>query len=220
MNILFPQANVPFEIYDDKINQIIIESPVDLYSLISELSSQLNRNDGNIILSDDNNILDISKIVDLTTDYFPLEINSKSLTTKLYSTMKADAINEKTYETNEILSRVSKYIVDISSINDYNIEFEEFDVTVLFKACNVRFCDDAGSLEEKVVNYCKNTISLLGDKVFVFVSLRNYLSDKSFANFKKMIIDNKIKVVLIEAVEHPKKDFENTLIVDVDRCAI
>lgn len=220
MNIVIPQANVPFTIYDDKINQIILESPVDLYDLISELSSQLNRNDGNVILTDDNKLLDISKIVDLTTDYFPFEINKKSLITKLYSIMKENALTEKTYETNEILSRISKYLVDISNDYEYNIEFEELDVASLFKACNVRFCDDSKSFEEKVINYCKNTISLLGDKVFVFVSLRNYLSDKSFENLKKMIIDNKLKVLFIEAVERPKKGFENTLIVDTDRCVI
>ena len=220
MNILFPQVNAPFTIRDDKINQIIIESPVDLYILITELSSQISKNDGDIILSDGNKLLDISKIVDLTTDYFPFEVNKKSLVSKLYTIMKEDAINESTYETNEIISRVSKYLVDISNDHDYNIEFEQLDVVALFKACNVRFCDDAESLEEKVVNYCKNTITMLGDKVFVFVSLRNYLSDKSFEYFKKMVIDNKLKVILIEAVERPKKELENTLIVDMDRCLI
>lgn len=220
MKIIIPMLDTPFVIYDDRINQIVFEGPSDMYSFVFELYQQLNKMDGNIVISEDEKVLDVSKVVDLTTNYFPFDINRKSIITKLQSRLRDIAIKEMYFETNELLSSVSGFIATLSDSVDGDIEYDDLDISTLLKVSNIRFCVESESLEEQIIDYCKNVIMILGDRLFVFVSLRNYLSGLAYERFKKMIIDNKIKVLLIESFERTRSDWENTIIIDEDMCVI
>lgn len=219
MKIIFPLLNEPFEIRDDKINQIVFESPAAMYGFVNQLYCQMNKQDGDIVLSDNDKIVDLTKGMDLTTDYFPFEINRKSLITKLQANMKSYAINEHIYEINMLMSSIEKIIDDLSECVDCSIEYDEIDIAGIIKLANVRLCNDSDKLHEQVIDYCKNTVSLLGEKVFVFVSLRNYLAEEDFSSFCKMVIDNKLKILLIEDRERDA-DCLNNLVIDNDLCVI
>ena len=220
MKIIIPMLDTPFVIYDDRINQIVFEGATDMYSFVFELYQQLNKMDGSIVLSENEKVLDVSKVVDLTTNYFPFDINRKSIITKLQSRLRDIAIKEMYFETNELLSSVSGFIAALSDSVDGDIEYDDLDISTLLKVSNIRFCVESESLEEQIIDYCKNVIMILGDRLFVFVSLRNYLSSLAYERFKKMIIDNKINVLLIESFERTRSDWENTIIIDEDMCVI
>lgn len=220
MKLYFPLLDKPFDICDDKVNQIVIESPAELYKFLTCLYGQMNKDDGDIVLSEDCQTMDISRALDITTDYFPFEINKKALVTKLCANLKELAIKEKLQATYELTTLISNYISDLIDVSDFDIDYDEPDTSAIFKLLNVRFCDDSVSLEERILDYCKNTVALCGEKIFMFVSLRNYLSADAYENFKRMIVDRKIRVILVEAMEYPKQALENTVIIDEDGCTI
>ena len=209
----------PFIIYDDYVNQIVIESPRLMYTLVGELYKQINKSDGSIVLSDKDAIIDIAKKVDLTTDFFPFEINRKPLVTKLLSCIKEYAVSDYIHETNLIASEIERYIIDVSDCVNCEIVFDNIDTAGLLKASNVRFADNNDLLSERIIDYCKNNVNLLGDKVFVFVSLRNYLDKEEFEQFCRMAIDNKLIIMLIESCEY-RAPYLNTLVIDEDDCVI
>lgn len=220
MKMYYSLFDTPLVIYDDMINQLVFEGAAEMYSFVSELYQQTNKMDGGIIISEEEKVLDISKVVDLTTDYFPFEVNRKTIITKLQTRLKECAFKEMFYETNKLLSSISGFIESLSDSLDYDVEYDDIDISALLKASNIRFYVESVSLEEQIIDYCKNTVSLVGDRVFVFVLLRNYLSSDAFESFKKMVIDNKLKILLIESLERPKSHHENSIIIDEDMCVI
>lgn len=220
MKMYYSLLDAPLAIYDDMINQLVFEGASEMYSFVSELYQQTNKMDGDIIISEEEKVLDISKVVDLTTDFFPFEVNRKTLIAKLQTRLKECAIKEMFYETNKLLSSISGFIEVLSESLDYDVEYDDIDLSALLKASNIRFCVESDSLEEQIIDYCKNTVSLVGDRLFVFVLLRNYLSSAAYDSFKKMAIDNKLKILLIESLVRPKSDYENSMIIDEDMCVI
>ena len=64
MKIIFPLLNEPFEIRDDKVNQIVFESPAAMYGFVNQLYCQMNKQDGDIVLSDNDKIVDLTKEID------------------------------------------------------------------------------------------------------------------------------------------------------------
>ncbi len=219
MRLVFPLLNEPFDLRDDMVNQIIIESPTIMFSFVNQIYEQINKHDGDIILSEKDKLIDISKAIDLTTDYFPFDINRKTLVSKLQSYLKMYAVSEYTLELDELVSCVSKFLSELSERTEFLVDYDDIDVSGLLKIANVRFSVESDRLIEQVVDYCKSTVNLCGEKLFIFVSLRNYISEEEFYDFRKMVVDNKLRVLLIEAIERGA-DGLNNLIIDRDLCVI
>ena len=219
MRLVFPLLNEPFDLRDDMVNQIIFESPTIMFSFVNQIYEQINKHDGDIILSEKDKLIDISKVIDLTTDYFPFDINRKALVSKLQSFLKMYAVSEYTLELDELVSCVSRFLSELSERTEFLVDYDDIDVSGLLKIANVRFSVESDRLIEQVVDYCKSTVNLCGEKLFIFVSLRNYISEEEFYDFRKMVVDNKLRVLLIEAIERGA-DGLNNLIIDRDLCVI
>ena len=67
----------------EKINIWVIESKHRLNSFIRELISQKDGDDGSFVLSDDNEILRIKDHIDVITDFFDIDHNSKKIQSRM-----------------------------------------------------------------------------------------------------------------------------------------
>lgn len=222
MMIAYPPADLFCELSEYSILTLIIENQYVFHSMISDIYSQINGKNGKFVLSENYKPLDMRKNAELITQMIPFEVNQKELINKLYSELKSNAVNENNYQiTQELMSYISNYIYLITenTENELISDIPE-DISGILKSFNVRFNDDNESLSEKILEYITAVNSLKGEKVFFFVNLRSYLTDKQAELLFKSILLKKMTVICIENVEHTRISSEKIIIIDKDMCVI
>ena len=220
MKIVFPILTTPIMLSEEYVSTIVFENQNALFQVVTELHQQINKQDGNIIFSEKEERVDISKKVELISHFVPFDCNKKSLITKLQQRLK-DASNESLYvETNELLSSVQKYLYKLTDLFNINILVDDIDAGILIKAVNVHFSSEYDTLSEALYDYCVNVINLEGNKLFVFLNLRCLISDEEFALFAKTLIDHKVSTLFLENTDRKTMDVERKTIIDNDLCVI
>ncbi len=220
MKLFFEPLDTPMVLSDEYSSILVIENQTLYYKVCSSLHEQYNKGSGNLILSDNDKVLDIAKNAEVILQFIPFENNKKTLITKLYKHISEDASALFYNETNEIISELSRYIYKIVDEYDSDLEIDDIDVQGLLKLFNVKFSNDTENLADKLLSYCKNVVYLEGNKLFVFVGLRNYMLDDEFFAFTKTLIDHKMFSLFIESVDRMISCNEVKTVIDADLCVI
>ncbi len=222
MMIAYPEADICFEICEDKILTFVIENQHMFYNMISDIRSQLDGNKGEVVLSEDHIPLDMRKTADLLTQFVPFTVNQKELITKLYAVLKKKAVDEKMYQyTQEIYRAIGEYLYQLieDEENELDITIPE-DITGILKAFDVRFDDSELTLPEKLLEYMLSASELRGHRLFITVNLRSYLTDRETEEFFQSLLLKKIRLMCIESADHPRLINEEVIIIDKDMCVI
>lgn len=80
---MYPDIDIVIDTDEDYVNSIIIENPNIMSAMIQDINEQIIGNNGISVVSDNNKIMEISKSVEIITQFIPFEINKKSLMNKL-----------------------------------------------------------------------------------------------------------------------------------------
>lgn len=222
MMIAYPAADICCEIREDKIRTIVIENQHMFYNMISDIRSQLDGNNGKVVLSEDHTPLDMRKTADLLTQFVPFTVNQKELIAKLYAALKKKAVNEKMYQyTQEIYGYIGEYLYQLieDEENELDITIPE-DITGILKAFDVRFDDSELTLSEKLLEYMLSASELRGHRLFITVNLRSYLTDRETEELFRSLLLKKIKLLCIESADHTRLSTEEVIIIDKDMCVI
>lgn len=220
MKIKFPNIAEPLVLSDEYITTLVIENQNLLYKYVTELEAQSNRQDGDIVLSENDVPLDISKNIELITQYVPFECYKKSLLTKLQTKIKDSASECFYYETQEILATIQQYLYRLTETVNINTELDEIELGSLVKAVNIRFSSDYNALSEAICEYCLNVISLEGRKLFVFLNLNCLITPDDYRLFAQTLIGHKVHALFLENVDREKIECETKTIIDNDLCVI
>lgn len=208
---------------EEKINVLVVENPTLFTKLVLDFNSQINGEDGSLILSsDDYKILNINKNIEFISQPALININDKRFINKLYSILKELSLDADNYnKTMELFSAVAQHVYKLCNYADFDIELDnEFDVVNLFKSVGLKFYDKDLCLAEKILDYILTVRDLIKINVFVIVNLKSYLDEHSIKQFEKSIIDHKINLLLLESHQSSKNEYEKMLIIDNDLCEI
>lgn len=220
MKIVFPILSTPIMLSDEYVSTIVFENQKALFQFVTELHQQLNKQEGNIVLSEKDERIDVSKKVEFISQFVPFDCNKKSLITKLQQKLK-DAANESLYvETSEVMSSIQQYLYRLTDLFSINILVDSIDASILIKAVNARFSSEYETLSEALYDYCVNVIDLEGNKLFVFLNLRCLITDDEFNLFAKTLTDHKVFSLFIENTERKTLGIEMRTIIDNDLCVI
>ncbi len=223
MKLVHPELENQIVFSENKINILTVENKNFFIKLIEELLQQINGDEGSFILSENNKELEISKFCQMIIDPFNLEFNNKKIVNTIYSKLKDLTIDEFHYlETLNIKRDILKYIDRI--IFDYDIPLEvdnDFDITALFKALNIKVENENSSLLEKLMNYISLLTDLTNTRLFILLNLKQFFSYDELKAFYSFVNYTKISVLLLEAVFiEPKHEDEKHYIIDTDLCEI
>lgn len=205
---------------EEKVNLLVVENQKLFTVLLTDLFNQINKLEGRFILSYDNAPIEIFKNMELVTEFIPFEINKKSLLNKLYKRVNSIAENEDfILKTRELHSYIREYAQSLAEDINHDIDFSyECDISYILRAVNFRFKEDYSSIAEKIIDYMILVREFDGDKCFVLVNLRNYISDSEIDEFYKTVLYHKLKVLIISASDYPSSAYEKKLIIDKDLC--
>ena len=199
---------------------LVVENVELLRTIILQLKFQINNKIGDFILSDNDAILDISKNILLITDVFEISDLSKQLKNKLQQYVESSYDNDDLYQ--DVYQKLIEFGNDLTNSSPYplcfNQEISKFDI---IKLLDIQFEHNYSSLLEEVIDYIDIFSQIIKTKLFVFVSLRSFLTDEEFNNFMKIMDYKGIRVLLIERYLLLDTGTNNNVhIIDKDLCVI
>lgn len=205
---------------EERVNLLVIENQNFFLEVIIDLSNQLNKLDGEFILSCDDQPVEIYNNLEIIIDFINLDINKKTLLSKLLKRSNEIANQENfTLKTVELKAQINKFAFDLAGEINYDIDFLcEYDVSCILKAIKFKFLDEDMGISEKLINYMLLVREFESDKCFVLINLRDYINDYEINDFYKTVLYNKLKVLIISANDHTSSKFEKKVVIDKDLC--
>ncbi|NLD50850.1 MAG: type II-A CRISPR-associated protein Csn2 [Clostridiaceae bacterium] len=223
MKLVHPLFSKPIEFKENIINVLIVENQSVFSNMVSDLLAQLNNQEGEFVLSRNYEPIAIAKETELIINPFDITLNDKRIINRLYNELNRIASGEEILsETQRIRSEIEKYLTRIIENVDYFIDFEsELDITSLLKASNIRITFSGSTLVEKVMDYINVLKNLCNTRLFLFVNIKTFFSDKELTELYKYIEYNKLDILIIENTVREKKFAQEAIrIIDVDLCEI
>ena len=219
MKLVHPHISVFIDFSLSDNYQLVIESPTEFFGKITELYNQINGGEGNFVLSDSNEIIDVSKNIVIITDYINFSLNTKKNLSEVNSIMLS---NLKKNDFSEELSKINSQIFNLNDaladLSMLPVEYNELTNETLVKLSSYYF-DDSLSLPQKISTYAKLLCYNKKTKVMVFVNLPDFLSMEDINLLIKDINYNSLKILFINSHLYDIKSVKN-IIVDKDLCVI
>ena len=199
---------------------LVVENVELLRTIILQLKFQINNKIGDFILSDNDEILDISKNILLITDVFEISGLSKQLKNKLQQYVESSYDNDALFQ--DVYDKLIEFGDDLINSAPYPLCFSQSLTKIdIIKMLDIQLEHNYSSLLEAVIDYIDIFSQIIKTKLFVFVSLRSFLTDEEFNNFMKIMDYKGIRVLLIERYLSLDNGINNNVhIIDKDLCVI
>ncbi len=91
---------------------------------------------------------------------------------------------------------------------------------IVIKSLGLEFNDDYGNICDKIIDYMELVREYDSIKLFVFVNLRSYISDKDCIMLYDTILRKQFMTIMLENCEHEICPYEKRTIIDKDDCVI
>ena len=221
MKLAYPEWHDIMEWKGNSFCSLVLEHPRLLLDFLMDLKMQIEKLDGQAVLSENDVPIEISQHMELITDFVFFDLNKKSLITKIITALDKMAKGEFFYErTLAFLSSVENYVDDLCMEFDADVACEIPTVTGILKSVGLHIETESTSLAEKIYTYMKLVREYDRDKLFVFLNLRSFLKLDELEQFMKTVVDHDFRVLLVDNCAYPLLKNERRLLIDKDLCEI
>ena len=223
MKLIHPDFLVEIPCNENKITNIVIESPSVFQQYIGELYEQIEGKEGAWVLSEGGVPLELKKVSEMIINPYGLNINNKKILGKLYESIKKDILqSDRLIEWNELLAGIHNFLESLFSDYDYFLDYaEEIDVKEVLKIMNVAFNENEGGRLERLIDYCNLHQQVLGTTVFILVNIKSYFSLEQLQYLYEEAFYKKFYLIIIENKEYSiDNEQEIRYIIDEDQCVI
>lgn len=221
MKLLYSFQCEPIPLHDDRLNTLVIENQRLFRRLVLDILNQQQGGRGEAVLSAENTILDFAKAAEVFLNPILITSNRKSLLTRLIARLEKNAMEPDTLETTQRLLANLESLLE-TLCEEYPIVFDRGKLTVgnLLKMAGMSIEERADGSADTILGYMDLISELEGEKLFLFVNLRSYLSDEETTAFAHEAALRHHRVLLLESVERSRVPNEERHIVDADLCEI
>lgn len=220
MKLAWPFLQDTLEWTDGGVWTLVLENKPLLRQLLESIRSQSTGADGDLVLSEKQQILEFSKAVELVTDPFSLPFSAKKLLSRL---AQAAAETAETYgeDLYGLVTQLNALASKICMGMEYNVTWNEIDsFDDLLKLMAIHPDEECMPLPERILEYCLLARDLLGKKLIVCYGIHACLSDEEFNLVCKEAIYRKLCLLLIETVQPPRTPGEKMIVIDRDLCVL
>ena len=139
MTLLIPKYDLRIKIQENEVNVLCIENP-DAYSyIIKNLWQQVNGEDGEMILSEGEKELKISKDMELIANPFAVDCNDKKILNKVYIELAENFKENYMMEMSDINTNIVNVLDELMSDFSYPLASDiEMDLIGLFKLYKIQ----------------------------------------------------------------------------------
>ncbi len=214
------ELSVVIEFKETIVNTLVIENQDFLRNFIFELIYP-NNSTSKIVISKDFSPIETEKIADVVTQILPFEPLNKHIVNKILADMENRAVNEEYFsKTQEFLANTENYIESILPSYPCSISCNTPNLSEIIKAVGIHLENDYVDEIEKFIDYMELVREFDKDKLFIFVNMRSFYSDKSLSYLFKDIVNRKFNALFIDSTACNKLPHENRIIIDKDLCEI
>ena len=212
------------EIEENTIYTLVFENIRYYRENIIELINQHKGNEGNYIFSSNNKEIEFGKYSHIITDIFSIDINSKKVLTKVYSSL-LNLVVEDVSRYNELSTNIKVYFEKLILDSSLEIEQgEEIDMSSLLKLGDFKIHVDNDDILEKLIKFLKVLTELCNCKIIFVLGLHNVFTIDEIKEVYKEVCLNKINIINIEYQKFENISSENyreiVYIFDKDNCEI
>lgn len=221
MKLVNGKYSLIINMQENMADMLVLENEAVMAEFVEQLYFQSFGQEGDFVLSDNDELLEIHKTLEIIINPFALDFNNKKILKKLYSELSGIG-NELLMEKNSLNSQICHLLETLISRASYNdISYQkDYEWVDLFKFYGIKIEPYCDTLSQKIIEYIKLTSQLQLNKILCFVNLKQYLNKSEIQNLYQMAFYSKIQLLLIESYEKEKLDNENVYIIDKDRCLI
>ena len=224
MKIINKNWQRKIEIEENTIYTLVFENIRYYRENIIELINQHKGNEGSFIISNNSKEIEFAKDSHIITDIFSIDINSKKVLTKIYSSL-LKLVVEDVYRYNELSTNIKVYFEKLIFDNSLEIEQgEEIDMSSLLKLGDFKIHVDNDDILEKFIKFLKVLTELCNCKIIFVVGLHNVFTIDEIKEVYKEVCLNKINIINIEYQKFENISSENyreiVYIFDKDNCEI
>jgi len=224
MKLVHNQMELQIEFDHETPATLVVESPIAMRMLVSDLKRQNAGNFGGFVYSEnDLKELSLEQECELIMDPFLTTDDNKRFATKLLQSLRSIASNEDNFErTAQIEASLLQYASSLIHAIDETVIFaDHIETGALLKTLGFMYDFNDPSIVENLVTYAKAANSLLRKRLFVFVHIRSFLEDEELRYLTESIHGMKCYVLFLEQIyRNPFMNKEKCCIIDRDLCEI
>ena len=224
MKIINKNWQRKIEIEENTIYTLVFENKRYYRENIIELINQHKGNEGSFTISKNSKEIEFDKDSYIITDIFSIDINSKKVLTKVYSSL-LKLLVEDVSRYNELSTNIKVYFEKLIFDSSLEIEQgEEIDMSSLLKLGDFKIHVDNADILEKFIKFLKVLTELCNCKIVFVVGLHNVFTIDEIKEIYKEVCLNKINIINIEYQKFENISSENyreiVYIFDKDNCEI
>lgn len=221
MNLKYFPLDLDLEIEKDKVNTLLVEDEVLFRNLVSKLIEASNGEENTWELVSNGKFLDFKKEAFVITDFFRLDINDKTLLSKLQQRLAlvANENSNLTYEVNEALQRLLNVVEDSCNLELIHKDF--ITSQDIIKISGFSISESQFGDVDKVIEYIDAVMDLINPKLVVLVNTNSFIAMKERTDFFVELLLKKIPLFCIEKNIEPvfiDEKYEMLYTLDEDLC--
>ena len=221
MKLTYPWFHKVLEWDPATVQSLTIECPGLLYRFLCDLQSQTNGMDGEVLVSEKESPIPISKRVELLTDFIGWDGNNRKVVSKLVGILdKASAEDPFLQERNGFLLGLEKYIYGLADSQDISVRLDNLSMAALLKAVGLRVDLEYDSLGDRLFAYFDFVTRCEGEKLFVLYGLRAVMAAEELDLFLQTALQHGMRILLVDAIGYPLLKCEKRTTIDSDLCVI
>jgi CRISPR-associated protein Csn2 len=219
MMLVYPLLNEPITFEENTVNVLVLEHPQELRKAINNLQWQIDGGEGDFVLSENFQPMELSKYAALVTDPFNLALESKKMTGKI-NQMVSQAGEDHLEEFQRIAKEVNELAVQIGMDLDFEATFQPLEkIETLVDLMKFRVDQEDMSFPEQILVYMKLYCRFFGIRLFVFYNLKACLDERERKLLYRSVGYEKLTLLLLEDAQRGQAlPEEKTVVIDKDLC--
>lgn len=197
---------------NDSISLILIENPILYRNLAYDLRNE-------IIISDEENVLDIDKCGLIIYNPFDLNLNDSRLIKLMYKKLDKLRTEQHNIMIAELNDSIRDLVYDLSLNLDVSVDIgSDIDFQKMLSAIDLKFVDPTfESFVEMFIKYLKIYLMFTNIKIVFTFGLLQLFSEDELNEIKKEVLLLDIKIVDFKIQQ---KNIKSSIVIDKDWCII
>lgn len=221
MKLMFNDYGIHMPLCENRAHRLCIEAPQAYADIVASLYRQCHGNEGDAILSDGVEPLELSKYADMLLEPFSLQFDSKKITSQLVKELSQITVNECYNEYIALQETLLTFIENLVMKVPYPVFYDELaDVKDLCKLLKVHIDYECNSISEKLCGYVTLLSQLCGTRLLFLVDCEKYLTKEEQQALQKTANYHKIILIYVDAGLGHFSEEDVYCILDQDYCVI
>lgn len=220
--VAHPNIETKIEISPEYVSVLIVENPHEYFNNVLEMQKAMGGELSEFTFWERETQLQPSKIGELLLNVFSFELTDKRIQSLLYKKLQNNYLDgEFIVGLNKINAQVGAFLQSLCQTVDFSLDYSELNLEALLKACEVKPSKTYQSYLEKLICYINIYIELKNIELFVFIGLKDVLSDDDLTILYKHCALRKVGLLLLESSK--KRSLlqeERAVIITEDLCEI